>query len=161
MTNRINIFEGSSADESSNADRLIQLATLQTKMLVNAMNNFPNATKLIYSTCSVNVEENEQVLNILHATHTRTLTHILSLTLFCHNRFPNAFSFDLSCKRLFNVQSKCVQKRIGNWLNHLILLKNGNISAVQSISTLAKNASTLNQISIERMDFLLRFLNEN
>lgn len=69
MTNRINIFEGSSANESSNAERLIQLATLQTKMLFNAMNNFPNARKLIYSTCSVNVEENEQVLNILNVMH--------------------------------------------------------------------------------------------
>lgn len=59
MTNRFNIFEGASS--SKDEDRLTQLASLQTKMLVFALNNFPNATKLIYSTCSINVEENEQV----------------------------------------------------------------------------------------------------
>lgn len=56
MTNRINIFEENSEE------RLIQLQTLQSKMLIFALKNFPNAKKLIYSTCSINVEENEQVI---------------------------------------------------------------------------------------------------
>lgn len=62
MTNRFNIFGDSSSKGSSAGDRLIQLATLQSKMLVFALKNFPNAKKLIYSTCSINVEENEQVI---------------------------------------------------------------------------------------------------
>lgn len=56
MTNRFNIF-GENSD-----DRLLQLQSLQSKMLIFALKNFPNAKKLIYSTCSINVEENEQVI---------------------------------------------------------------------------------------------------
>lgn len=59
MTGRFNIFADSKGD--GGPDRLIQLATLQSKMLTFALKNFPNAKKLIYSTCSINVEENEQV----------------------------------------------------------------------------------------------------
>lgn len=56
MTNRLNIF-----DTAENDNRLQSLAYLQGKMLAFAMQNFPNAKKIIYSTCSINVEENEQV----------------------------------------------------------------------------------------------------
>lgn len=63
MTNRFNIF----GESSSNEDRLFQLATLQSKMLVFALKNFPNAKKLVYSTCSINVEENEQVILTFHS----------------------------------------------------------------------------------------------
>ena len=60
MTNRFNIFGESSTHNGS--DRLFQLSTLQSKMLAFAMQKFPNAKKIVYSTCSINVEENEQVL---------------------------------------------------------------------------------------------------
>lgn len=63
MTNRFNIFGDSKGN--GGADRLFQLATLQSKMLVFALKNFPNAKKLIYSTCSINVEENEQACFLL------------------------------------------------------------------------------------------------
>lgn len=56
MTNRLNIF-----DTAANENRLQSLAYLQGKMLAFAMQNFPNAKKIVYSTCSVDVEENEQV----------------------------------------------------------------------------------------------------
>lgn len=57
MTNRLNIFDTNESSE----DRLQSLGYLQGKMLTFAMQNFPNAKKIIYSTCSINVEENEQV----------------------------------------------------------------------------------------------------
>lgn len=61
MTNRFNIFEGSSDKFDTDNERLLPLASLQSKMLIFAMKKFPNAKKLVYSTCSLNVEENEQV----------------------------------------------------------------------------------------------------
>lgn len=60
MTNRLNIFDNSSTSGKTD-DRLQPLAYLQGKMLAFAMQNFPNAKKIVYSTCSINVEENEQV----------------------------------------------------------------------------------------------------
>lgn len=65
MTNRLNIFGDDS--NQNGGDRLLQLASLQSKMLVFALKKFPNAKKLIYSTCSVNVEENEQVILIFNS----------------------------------------------------------------------------------------------
>lgn len=65
MTNRFNIFGDSSSNNPYGTDRLFSLSTLQSKMLFFALQNFPNAKKLVYSTCSVNVEENEQVLSKL------------------------------------------------------------------------------------------------
>lgn len=63
MTSRLNIFGDSAGMRGSdNPERLLQLAGLQSKMLVFALQNFPNAKKLVYSTCSINVEENEQVI---------------------------------------------------------------------------------------------------
>lgn len=75
MTNRFNIFGDSRG--AATADRLIQLATLQSKMLTFALKNFPNAKKLIYSTCSINVEENEQVRKIISQTLEVTIKIIL------------------------------------------------------------------------------------
>lgn len=58
MTNRLHLFE---TDTEKDAKRLYQLAGLQFKLLKFALTNFPNAKRLIYSTCSLNPEENEEV----------------------------------------------------------------------------------------------------
>lgn len=83
MTGRFNIFGDSKGN--GGPDRLIQLATLQSKMLTFALKNFPNAKKLIYSTCSINVEENEQVWMLLLWFKFEFLVHIhdFYIFLFC------------------------------------------------------------------------------
>lgn len=45
-------------------DRLYKLAGLQIKLLCHAMKNFPNAKKIVYSTCSLFPEENEEVVEV-------------------------------------------------------------------------------------------------
>lgn len=42
--------------------RVGRLAAMQTKMLIHALSNFPRVRRVVYSTCSVNVEENEHVV---------------------------------------------------------------------------------------------------
>lgn len=60
MTNRLSVsMQGSSETEP---DRLYKLGGLQIKMLVHALQNYPKAVKLVYSTCSVYAEENEHVI---------------------------------------------------------------------------------------------------
>lgn len=44
------------------AERLVGLSGYQLIILKNAMTNFPDAQKIVYSTCSVYEEENEQVI---------------------------------------------------------------------------------------------------
>lgn len=44
------------------ATRLAKLTSLQEKFLKHAMNSFPNAKRIVYSTCSVYPEENERVV---------------------------------------------------------------------------------------------------
>lgn len=43
--------------------RLAKLTSLQEKFLKHAMNSFPNAKRIVYSTCSIFPEENERVVN--------------------------------------------------------------------------------------------------
>jgi putative methyltransferase len=50
---------GHDADEAS---RLQALSNFQSTALKHALTNFPNVKRVVYSTCSVNVEENEQVV---------------------------------------------------------------------------------------------------
>lgn len=45
-------------------DRLYKLAGLQIKLLCHAMKNFPDAKKIVYSTCSLFAEENEEVVEV-------------------------------------------------------------------------------------------------
>lgn len=59
MVNRLFSTEG---DHSS--ERLILLAALQCRMLVHAMKMFYSAKKIVYSTCSIYPEENENVIFI-------------------------------------------------------------------------------------------------
>jgi putative methyltransferase len=48
-------------EDEALADRLASLSAFQSKILDHAM-HFPNATKIVYSTCSVHAEENEHVV---------------------------------------------------------------------------------------------------
>uniref|UniRef100_A0A1A9WY74 SAM-dependent MTase RsmB/NOP-type domain-containing protein n=1 Tax=Glossina brevipalpis TaxID=37001 RepID=A0A1A9WY74_9MUSC len=48
--------------EVENPDRLTKLGGLQIKLLNHAMSNFPYVKRIIYSTCSLYKEENEQVV---------------------------------------------------------------------------------------------------
>ncbi|KAL0893629.1 hypothetical protein ABMA27_013796 [Loxostege sticticalis] len=43
--------------------RLAKLTSLQEKFLKHAMNSFPKAKRIVYSTCSIYPEENERVIN--------------------------------------------------------------------------------------------------
>ncbi|KFB44199.1 hypothetical protein ZHAS_00012060 [Anopheles sinensis] len=56
MLNRID------ASEPVDEDRLYKLSGLQYKLLTHAMNGFPNAKRIVYSTCSVHEQENERVV---------------------------------------------------------------------------------------------------
>lgn len=60
MTNRLSVSMQGSSD--AEPDRLYKLGGLQIKMLVHALQNYPQAVKLVYSTCSVYTEENEHVI---------------------------------------------------------------------------------------------------
>lgn len=62
MQNRMALNVGGMDDEGTKASRLRKLAGLQIKMLTHAMTAFPKVKRVIYSTCSLNVEENEQVV---------------------------------------------------------------------------------------------------
>lgn len=64
MTNRLSIFEKLHGKEKD-AERLWQLGGLQFKLLKFALDSFPNAKRLIYSTCSLNPEENEAVNRLI------------------------------------------------------------------------------------------------
>jgi len=48
-------------DEEPNTERLENLASLQTNLLLHAL-SFPSVKRIVYSTCAVSVEENEQVV---------------------------------------------------------------------------------------------------
>ncbi|XP_023949527.2 28S rRNA (cytosine-C(5))-methyltransferase [Bicyclus anynana] len=52
--------------------RLAKLTSLQEKFLKHAMNAFPNAKRIVYSTCSIFPEENERVItNIVKASRAK------------------------------------------------------------------------------------------
>lgn len=52
--------------------RLSKLTSLQEKFLKHAMNAFPNAKRIVYSTCSVYPEENERVVtNVVKTSRTK------------------------------------------------------------------------------------------
>lgn len=61
MYNRLNHEQEPDVNHSQ-SDRLFKLAGLQYKLLVHAMTAFPSVQRIVYSTCSINVEENEEVV---------------------------------------------------------------------------------------------------
>lgn len=56
----LNRFESEIRNKDSG--RLFKLAGLQHKLLTHAMTSFPNVKRIVYSTCSVYPEENEEVV---------------------------------------------------------------------------------------------------
>lgn len=54
--------DGPDQGDEVREDRLEKLSRLQLKMLLHAMNEFPSVKRIVYSTCSINAEENEAVV---------------------------------------------------------------------------------------------------
>ncbi|KAG7207347.1 hypothetical protein KM043_009011 [Ampulex compressa] len=50
-------------EDAYNRERLMKLQTFQVLILRHALLNFPQAKRIVYSTCSINPEENEAVIN--------------------------------------------------------------------------------------------------
>ena len=53
---------GANADSAAAKDKVAALAAEQYSLLVHALTAFPNATRVVYSTCSVHQQENEAVV---------------------------------------------------------------------------------------------------
>ncbi|XP_069683821.1 28S rRNA (cytosine-C(5))-methyltransferase [Periplaneta americana] len=58
MVRRPNIDKGEKCSEA----RLVRLAAFQILLLRHALINFPDVKRVVYSTCSINTEENEEVI---------------------------------------------------------------------------------------------------
>lgn len=61
IVQRVEDDAGTGGDEEKE-ERLDKLSKLQLKMLLHAMNEFPKVKRIVYSTCSINPEENEAVV---------------------------------------------------------------------------------------------------
>lgn len=59
------LASSSIADDDELATRLVNLAFFQTKIVKHALVHFPNVKRVVYSTCSVHGEENEDVVRAL------------------------------------------------------------------------------------------------
>lgn len=63
MDNRLSLLNESAERKITKNDRLYQLGGLQIRMLTHAMQEFPHAKRIVYSTCSTSDLENEHVRN--------------------------------------------------------------------------------------------------
>ena len=61
IVTRLGIFEDGENEDSGGSDRLKALAVFQVKAVLKAM-SFPSVGRVVYSTCSVHEEENEDVV---------------------------------------------------------------------------------------------------
>lgn len=59
MVDRKNVFP----NEQKDKQRIKKLCAFQFKLLMHALTNFPNAKRVVYSTCSVLTVENEKVVD--------------------------------------------------------------------------------------------------
>ncbi|EIW67267.1 hypothetical protein TREMEDRAFT_72198 [Tremella mesenterica DSM 1558] len=60
IVNRLDYLVEAEVDESGQAERLDKLAAFQLQMILHAF-QFPAARRIVYSTCSIHAEEDEQV----------------------------------------------------------------------------------------------------
>lgn len=66
--------------EKFNASRLQSLTRLQSKLLRHALTRFPDVKRIVYSTCSLNIEENEMVVeDVLASVNTDTSNPIFEV----------------------------------------------------------------------------------
>ncbi len=84
----------------SEPNRLKKLSNLQSKLLRHALTQFPNAKRVVYSTCSVHPEENEAVIQ-------EALTYNPDFRLIdCGKIFKQWFNFGSSN---FDCGQKCIK----------------------------------------------------
>lgn len=62
---------GNKREIKTNLDRLEKLAGFQIKILKTALNRFPKAKRIVYSTCSLYTQENEEVVKEVLASNTK------------------------------------------------------------------------------------------
>ncbi|KAG5683226.1 hypothetical protein PVAND_012520 [Polypedilum vanderplanki] len=95
------------SDINKDSNRLYKLSGLQFKLLTHAMTSFPNVKRIVYSTCSVYPEENEEVvLNCLQRIGHFKLVNAAELMNNQWNNFGNETSYP-------NLGSKVLYARMG------------------------------------------------
>lgn len=83
MTNRLEVC----TEPMSNPGRLQQLAGFQIMILRSALTRYPNAKRVVYSTCSLNTEENEDVVR--QVLETNNLYKLVPAGDFLQNNWTN------------------------------------------------------------------------
>jgi len=104
ITGMVDRPKQSEIDDEPNPKRLKSLQSFQTHLLIYALVNFPNVKKIIYSTCSVYPEENEQVIDKALA-NLSSVYHLVSLKEMLQNKWINFSSNEYNCK------NKCLYSR--------------------------------------------------
>lgn len=76
MVNRLALVSSIEKDED---ERLWNIGGVQIRMLIHAMTKFPNAIKIVYSTCSIHPNENEHV-RLTYFSHFNFIFHRIDLS---------------------------------------------------------------------------------